>query len=820
MKRHLCLMGLLLVFAIPKHVYAKTDTIRFEVTPAGTSGTLNYVFSAAVRAGIEMEWVADNSKKPDRFSPDADGKYTQTITAGGTGYIYYTYEQGSTYTMNIALSTSGSSDISIGRGNENISLLDVSGCTALTDLQCYKNQLTALDASGCTALDRLSCYNNQLTALNVSGCTALTRLECYNNQLTALNVSGCTALTYLHCYFNQLTALNVSGCTALMYLHCQENQLTALDVSNCTALNQLKCDNNQLTSLDVSQNTALGSLYCSGNQLSSLNLNTALGDLQCNNNQLTSLDVSQNTDLMYLQCNNNQLTRLDISQNTSLRTLQCNKNQLTGLEVSKLAKLTELQCYNNRLTSLDVSQNTALKTLQCYNTSLTSLDVSANTALTTLQCYNTSLTSLDVSANTSLTTLQCYNNHIPLSVLYNIYSQKDNWISFSAFGQSATISLRSDDDMDLSSEMTLGETRSIYTVKEFAGGIVSADDYTENDFVFHFNKPGEYELRLSNPAVLDGNITYRVTVRGVYTLSLDANPAIGGSVSQSGEGTYEYGTKVTITATPAEAYYFVNWTKDGEEVSTEAVYTFTLSENLELTANFEEIPPVVVETYTVSLAVNNPAWGSVSQSGSGTYEEGEEATVTATANEGYRFVNWTKNGAEFSKEAEFTFTVKEDLELTANFEEIPPVVVETYTVSLAVNNPAWGNVFQSGSGTYEEGEEATITATANEGYRFISWTKDGEVFSTEATYKFIVTEDLELTANFEQNAGNEGRENDNFYVYAQDRNIVLSETRGSVQVFNAIGQCVYSGNATLIPVRWSGVYVVLVGAGSYKVVVR
>ena len=60
-------------------------------------------------------------------------------------------------------------------------------------------------------------------------------------------------------------------------------------------------------------------------------------------------------------------------------------------------------------------------------------------------------------------------------------------------------------------------------------------------------------------------------------------------------------------------------------------------------------------------------------------------------------------------------------------------------------------------------------------------------------------------------AANESHENDNFYVYAQDRNIVLSETRGAVQVFNAVGQCVYSGNATIIPVRQNGVYVVRVG---------
>ena len=80
--------------------------------------------------------------------------------------------------------------------------------------------------SGCTALTRLSCWDNQLTSLDVSGCTALVILSCQCNQLTSLDVSGCTALERLDCYINQLTSLDVSGCTALWYLDCRDNQLT------------------------------------------------------------------------------------------------------------------------------------------------------------------------------------------------------------------------------------------------------------------------------------------------------------------------------------------------------------------------------------------------------------------------------------------------------------------------------------------------------------------------------------------------------------------------------------------------------------------
>ena len=53
--------------------------------------------------------------------------------------------------------------------------------------------------------------NNQLTNLDVSQNTALTDLDCYSNQLTSLDVSQNTALTYLYCDNNQLTCLNVKN---------------------------------------------------------------------------------------------------------------------------------------------------------------------------------------------------------------------------------------------------------------------------------------------------------------------------------------------------------------------------------------------------------------------------------------------------------------------------------------------------------------------------------------------------------------------------------------------------------------------------------
>ena len=240
--------------------------------------------------------------------------------------------------------------------------------TALTELDCRRNQLTSLDLSKNTALQVLNCNNNPLTSLVLGGNTVLTKLSCTNNQLTSLDLSKNTALQVLDCEGNQLTSLDVSNNTALKELYCGDNPLTSLDVSANTALTDLNCINTQRTSLDVSKNTALTSLLCGDNQLTSLDVsaNTALTSLLCAKNQLTSLDVSKNTDLTDLDCRWNQLTWLDVSKNTALTDLDCRWNQLTSLDLSANPKLSFSHCSTNNNTyrlTLDASRTLDLTTL-------------------------------------------------------------------------------------------------------------------------------------------------------------------------------------------------------------------------------------------------------------------------------------------------------------------------------------------------------------------------------------------------------------------------------------------------------------------------
>ena len=113
------------------------------------------------------------------------------------------------------------------------------------------DHITRADVMDITELDISYCNLTSLKGIEYF--EALTQLDCWNNELTSLDLSKNTALTQLNCYDNQLTALDVSNNTALIQLYCQGNQLTALDVSNNTALRWLDCNGNPLQSVTISE---------------------------------------------------------------------------------------------------------------------------------------------------------------------------------------------------------------------------------------------------------------------------------------------------------------------------------------------------------------------------------------------------------------------------------------------------------------------------------------------------------------------------------------------------------------------------------------
>ena len=221
-----------------------------------------------------------------------------------------------------------------------------------------------------------------------------------------------------------------------------------------------------------------------------------------------------------------------------------------------------------------------------------------------------------------------------------------------------------------------------------------------------------------------------------YRITAIANPSHGGSVT--GTGVFEYGETATLHATPYSGYSFTNWTENGIEVSHEANYTFEVTTNRNLVANFTANP---IPTYEINVSANPINGGNVS--GGGSYEHNQFCTVSATANSGYTFTNWTENGIEVSHEANYTFPVIACHNLVANFSQI----VSGYSI-LANANPIDGGTI-TGEGIYAQGITCTVTAVANEGYVFKNWTESGVIQCLSEQYTFIVDRDRVLVANFD-----------------------------------------------------------------------
>lgn len=138
-----------------------------------------------------------------------------------------------------------------------------------------------------------------------------------------------------------------------------------------------------------------------------------------------------------------------------------------------------------------------------------------------------------------------------------------------------------------------------------------------------------------------------------YTLSAAVSTVGAGTVKVSPAGTvFDAETSITVTATKNFGYKFVNWTDaNNQVVSTDEAYTFSISTNTALKANFEKI-----NTYALNYKVEGGAKDyMISASpvptvveGKNMYEEGTEVTLTASSNDILTFTNWNDGdtGAE------------------------------------------------------------------------------------------------------------------------------------------------------------------------------
>ena len=250
-----------------------------------------------------------------------------------------------------------------------------------------------------------------------------------------------------------------------------------------------------------------------------------------------------------------------------------------------------------------------------------------------------------------------------------------------------------------------------------------------------------------------------------------SNTAYG---SASGSGVYAEGTEVVIEATANAGYEFSAW-NDG---STENPRSVTITSDTLFIANFVALQQT--PTYTITVYSSNQAYGTVS--GGGTYEEGTEIQLTATANDGYEFVSWSDGSLDNPR----TITVTADAVYIATFVEA--MSVTNYTITVISSNPTQGSV--TGGGTYPEGSVISIEAIANDGYQFVSWSDNctdnprSITVASDAMYiaTFIPMTDISETSTLEISV---------FPNPITDiLNITSSETISEIEIVNVMGQVV------------------------------
>jgi hypothetical protein len=218
------------------------------------------------------------------------------------------------------------------------------------------------------------------------------------------------------------------------------------------------------------------------------------------------------------------------------------------------------------------------------------------------------------------------------------------------------------------------------------------------------------------------------TESGNYSVMVSSSPSDGGTVS--GGGVFNFDSTNTVTATASSGSTFLNWTLNGVAVSTATNYTFVVTNNVSLVANFRTL-----ETISVTASPSND--GTVS--GGATNAEGSTNTVMATANSGFAFVDWTVNGTIVSTSSNYSFTLSSNTALVANF-------LPTFSITVNSAQPGEGSV--SGDANNAEGSTNTVWAAADDNFAFTTWTVNGVTVSASPEYTFVLSSNTTLVANF------------------------------------------------------------------------
>jgi uncharacterized repeat protein (TIGR02543 family) len=318
----------------------------------------------------------------------------------------------------------------------------------------------------------------------------------------------------------------------------------------------------------------------------------------------------------------------------------------------------------------------------------------------------------------------------------------------------------------------------------------------------------------SNDLVLTANFA----VIPLYTLTLQAEPPHGGTVT--GAGDYAQGTMVTIFAEAATGYEFVHWTNPLDEViGTTATMNYQMpGHNKTLTAHFAELPEIYEVTFIVNMFFSchvgyetgvtpvyitgtmfnwmEPGQDPAIQQMQPTQDEGEYS-ITMMLEEGlyeYKyFVGSGWDGGEWGGPPNREIEVDDDMEVFEFFSGPDENGGEVTVLCEPVNGgTATGEEF------YLKNMWVSLMAIPNDGFVFEKWTLDGEMVSEDAFLEFCMMEegDLIFVAHFEVEVGVEQPKVDHLQLFpnpaSQTATIRSPEIITDVRLINITGQEIFT----------------------------
>ena len=243
-------------------------------------------------------------------------------------------------------------------------------------------------------------------------------------------------------------------------------------------------------------------------------------------------------------------------------------------------------------------------------------------------------------------------------------------------------------------------------------------------------------------------VVYNPTdVKAVFTKKAPTTYAV--TLTQEGEGKVAItgadnlgavvaGSKLTVTATPADGWEVGSITVNGKDITAEK--SFIVTSNTVVKVVFKKQPP---KTYAVTLTKEGE--GKVAISGAdnlGAVVTGSKLTVTTEPADGWEVNSITANGKDITVSK--TFTVRSNTVVKVVFKKQPP---KTYSVTLTKEGE--GEVVITGADNLdavEEGTKLTMTATPAKKWKLTGLTANGaDILSSKS---FVVYSPTEIKATF------------------------------------------------------------------------